>query len=420
MTGIFLNRLRFLIVGLFCSVSATAGLAQARLMINNGGFVNITNSAFLVIENPAANAITRTTSGHIISEGENNIIKWSIGTTAAGYTIPLGFSTTNYIPVTFTTSAASGSGFFNFSTYRTPWNNSSQLPAGITTFNNLAGSDNSAFVLDRFWRIDAQSYTTKPTLSNLLFTYIDVEHSVASNTITEGNLKAQRYNSNINDWKDYVPAGTVSTAANTVTIPSVSASNLYPWWVLVDLSKPLPVELLSFSARPERAMVQLTWTTAVELNNDYFTIQRSQDGLEFENVGQVKGVGTTQSSQDYSYLDIDAIIGRSYYRLRQTDFDGAQKYSEVRKVEVDENRSVELIAFPNPAPTNGFSLDFQQLLKSPTSIKVYDLLGNMIFSKIIDPGIRVYTLTLNNTSAGVYIVKTVNYEFNLQQTVVLK
>jgi len=55
--------------------------SQARLILNNGGIVNITNSAFVVIDNPSTNAITRNTSGHIISEGEFNRVKWNIGTT---------------------------------------------------------------------------------------------------------------------------------------------------------------------------------------------------------------------------------------------------------------------------------------------------------------------------------------------------
>jgi hypothetical protein len=62
--------------------------AQARLILNNGGIVNITNNAFVVIDNPAANAITRNTAGHIISEGELNRLKWNIGTTAGSYIVP--------------------------------------------------------------------------------------------------------------------------------------------------------------------------------------------------------------------------------------------------------------------------------------------------------------------------------------------
>src|SRR4051812_9566445 len=71
-----------------------SSLAQGRLILNNGGIVNITNSAFVVIDNSNPNAITRNTSGHIISEGKFNRVKWNIGTTAGSYVVPFGIGTT--------------------------------------------------------------------------------------------------------------------------------------------------------------------------------------------------------------------------------------------------------------------------------------------------------------------------------------
>jgi hypothetical protein len=406
-----------LLTGLLLFIPVINVLAQARLILNNGGIINITQGAILVIDNPAANAITRNSSGHIISEGESNRIQWKIGTTAASYTIPWGFSTTNYIPVSFTTASAAGSGLFQFSTYRTPWNNSSQLPTGIATFTNTSGADNSAKVLDRFWQINAQSYTTKPTLTNLLFTYIDVEHSVASNTITESSLQAQRYNTTSNVWGDYAPSGTVNTTNNTVTVASLTSANLFAWWTLVDQASPLPIDLLSFSAEPIGSIVKLDWTTASELNNNHFTIQRSSGEGDFADIGEVKGTGSSSVSRQYSFSDLNALSGRSYYRLKQTDFDGVTKFSDVRKVDMDELSLTSLTVFPNPTTTNEFSLDFHEALKNPTSVTVYDLLGKLVFNDIVNPGITIYTINLVNSPAGVYVVKTLNTQASFQQVV---
>ena len=166
--------------------------AQARLVLNNGGIVNITNSAFVVIDNPNSNAITRNTSGHIISEGEFNRVKWNIGTTAGSYVVPFGIGAAEYLPVSFTTASAVGAtGNLTFAMYPVgSWLNTSNLPTGVTNFVNNYGANNSAFAVDRFWRIEPTNYTTKPALTNLLFTYRDIEHSVASNAITESNLIA--------------------------------------------------------------------------------------------------------------------------------------------------------------------------------------------------------------------------------------
>jgi len=216
---------------LFGSFAATR--AQTR-MILNGGIVNITQGAYLVIDNAATNAITRN-SGHIISETANSNIRWNIGTSTGAYSIPWGYGTSDYIPVTFTKSAGAGSGHFLFATYHTPWNNVAQLPPGVTNINGASGADNSAFEADRFWKINAQGYTTKPDLTNLEFTYLDAENA-APNTIFETKLRAKRYNSSLNSWTDIVLSSAVNPSTNKVTVGTVEASNLEPWWTLGTLN----------------------------------------------------------------------------------------------------------------------------------------------------------------------------------------
>jgi len=219
----------FLILGLIFNTGCTPVFAQARLILD-GAIITIAQGAYLVIENPAANAITRN-SGYIVSEGENNMIKWMIGTTTGNYTVPWGYNS-NYIPLSFTPgSGTGGSGYFLFSTYHTGWQNSTQLPTGVANMNGASGTDNSAFASDRFWQVNAQSYTVKPTLSNLTFTYIDVENSATNNTITESNLKASRYHSSLTSWTDVILASTLNTTSNAITVTSVNAANLQPWWV---------------------------------------------------------------------------------------------------------------------------------------------------------------------------------------------
>jgi hypothetical protein len=209
---------------------------QARLVLN-GGVVNITQSAYLVIDNPAANAVTRN-SGYITSEGENNRIKWNIGTTASTYTIPWGYSS-SYIPLTFTTASATGSGYFLFSTYHTNWQNSTQLPTGVTNMNGTSGTDHSAFETDRFWKISEQSYTTKPLLSNVIFTYPDAEYLATNNSINESGLVAKSYNSTSNSWTTNVFSSVDNATNNTVTITSVGLADLNDWWVLGSTGKNL-------------------------------------------------------------------------------------------------------------------------------------------------------------------------------------
>ncbi len=91
-------------------------------------------------------------------------------------------------------------------------------------------------------------------------------------------------------------------------------------------SPPLPIALTAFGARPSGEAVALYWQTATELNNDYMAVERSADGRAFTEIGRVAGAGTTQEAQEYQFTDRQPLPGRSYYRLRQADFDGQAEY----------------------------------------------------------------------------------------------
>src|SRR4051812_20864288 len=95
---------------LLCVIAAIPGFSQSKLVLN-GAFVTLSNDVYVVVDNSATSAILRN-SGHIISEGENNRLKWNLGTTTGTFTVPFGYGTTDYLPVTFTKAAGTGSGAF--------------------------------------------------------------------------------------------------------------------------------------------------------------------------------------------------------------------------------------------------------------------------------------------------------------------
>ena len=376
--------------------------SQNRLVLN-GAYINITNGANLVVDNSASNAIT-VNSGHIISEGENNNIKWNLGTSTGTYTVPLGYSNTNYIPLMFTKTAGTGSGSFVFSTYKTGnWQNSLSLPTGVPDVNNVSGADNSANVIDRFWKINASGYTAKPDLSNLIFTYIDGEHSVAANTIAETNLIAQRYNSTLPNWGDYLPPSVVNITSNQVTVSSLTAANLFDWWTLSVINSPLPIELLSFTATLKKdKTVDLSWTTVSELNNDYYTIEKSSDGYNWFYLTKVKGAGTTNIKQEYVFNDSQPFVGTTYYRLKQVDYDNSFTYSNIESVELDNYGNI--LAKPNPF-TN---LCYIQLdgATSINKLEIFNSIGQIVKTVSIEsPDQKIIQLDFTNMAIGIYYLK---------------
>jgi len=103
----------------------------------------------------------------------------------------------------------------------------------------------------------------------------------------------------------------------------------------------LPVELLSFSGKQAGARTQLQWATTSEINNDYFTIERSINGNEFYPIGQVEGAGYSYSRLNYSFEDKNP-LAENYYRLKQVDFNGELRYSKTISINVESNLKYEV------------------------------------------------------------------------------
>lgn len=323
--------------------------SQTRLILN-GATITIRNNANLIINNPNTNAITRL-NGQIISEGENNNIKWCIGTSTGTYIVPLGYQTSDYIPITFTKTAGTGNGSFIFSGYHTGWNNSAYLPTGVLNVS-YNGVDNSPYTIDRFWKIDAANYTIKPALSNLTFTYIDNEHTALGNFITESELGAQRWNSTINDWGDFIPGVDITILTNKIMVATVNPADLYKWWTLPGLngSHALPVELVAFNGDCNNSSVLLEWKTASEWNSNYFLVERSIDGNIWNTIATLKAAGNSNIDNTYTFTDESIEEKRNYYRLKQVNNDKTFSYSSIIQVACNSTDELNVLqVFPNPS-----------------------------------------------------------------------
>jgi hypothetical protein len=119
----------------------------------------------------------------------------------------------------------------------------------------------------------------------------------------------------------------------------------------------LPINLISFSGEASGSAVNLSWTTANEINNDYFTVERSDDGNNFIPVMTVKGAGNSTSELYYQAKDTKPQGGTNYYRLKQTDYDGKFEYFDIITVNVDNGISGGAVQIESISP-NPFKDDF--------------------------------------------------------------
>lgn len=166
-----------------------------------------------------------------------------------------------------------------------------------------------------------------------------------------------------------------------------------------DASSPLPVELIMFKARPSKDVIKLNWKTASELNNDFFSVERSLDGENWLQITTVEGAGTTNKTTEYNVLDHQPVEGVSYYRLRQTDFDGKISFSSIEQVNFIGQTMIQ--AFPNPS-VGVFHLSNSARLEVE-SIRVVNNLGQTMFPLITKDG--DITIDLTPFSQGIYILQ---------------
>ena len=161
----------------------------------------------------------------------------------------------------------------------------------------------------------------------------------------------------------------------------------------------LPVELASIDGSLEDDAIMLHWSTASELNSDYFEVQRSIDGKHFERIGQVVAQGFSNGLFDYEFMDGYPGFGPNYYRLKQVDLDGDYEFSEIVVVEYI---SAEFQVFPNPA-------DHYILIQTEEMdervFEVFDMSGRKIKSVSTPYGQYRIVIDLNDLQAGAYYVK---------------
>jgi hypothetical protein len=186
----------------------------------------------------------------------------------------------------------------------------------------------------------------------------------------------------------------------------------------------LPVAFTSFTVTPKNSDVLLAWSTASEINNRGFEVERSVDGRNFEYVNFVKGAGNSSRANHYDLTDKKAFdISRSnvlYYRLKQTDFDGKFVYSTVVRVNKNQQALGSLTLFPNPYATD-FSISLTSTDAGKAVIEMMDIQGKVVASQETSLLTGSNTVAINNASdlnAGVYFVRvTLNGETQMLKLV---
>ena len=209
-----------------------------------------------------------------------------------------------------------------------------------------------------------------------------------------------------NDGTEIVAMPNINTSTARIKIEAIG--NVFFDISNIDfiLAGPLAVTLTSFAGKKDRNTNLLIWETASESNNEGFEVERSHDGNRFEKIAFTKGHGTTNQTQNYSCADLKPINGINYYRLKQVDFDGRYKYSNVLTLINDDNMTIAV--YPNPS-TGIFSIVLaNEANETDEAILIYNAFGQKINVQV-----NQNQLDLSGQPSGLYYLQTQNQVLKL-------
>jgi len=306
---------------------------------------------------------------------------------------------------------------------------------GFIEIKNAAGLDNNEYY---FWGHDGASQwatntTDIPTLAGLQARVQRVWRGQMIGTITSFDvildLSAYPSSTRATDLRLLVDTNSSGTFSDevagvgvigpptgswpTFTFTGVTAMNATRRFTIGTVNKSLtslPIALESFNAKQVQNTVELTWQTASEENNDFFTLERSADGQVFETITTVKGAGNSKEERDYKFVDQNPYEGLSYYRLSQTDFDRTKK--QFNPVSVNFAReNADFRIFPNPASGDRFYVYIPGTERNHSiQVSVEEVNGKQLVASGCDcliPGQdNAYEVVLPHALAtGLYLVK---------------
>ncbi|MCI1754175.1 MAG: hypothetical protein LKM36_15335 [Flavobacteriales bacterium] len=200
-----------------------------------------------------------------------------------------------------------------------------------------------------YWEINRNNLNTQQATIQLTW-----RDPVSCGVTLVEDLRTAYYDGTI--WLDRGAANVTPLAASgSIETLNVQTSFLQAnnYWTLGSLStqNPLPIELISFTAKANGDHVDLAWATASEKDNDHFNVERSADALDFAPISEVAGAGNSQSVLHYTDVDKTPLPGLSYYRLRQTDFNGATSLSQAVPVFFNRATGGLVVLYGNDGPS---------------------------------------------------------------------
>lgn len=261
---------------------------------------------------------------------------------------------------------------------------------------NTSDRDPSLVTLSscEYWILDREVGSSSVSVS------MGYEYERSCGTSEPSDLRIARWNGSL--WQNHGYSGHIGDSLLGTVTSGEPISEFSPFtFGSGTFNNPLPIELLFFDAYPSGKVVKVDWTSGTELNNDFYTVERSSDAIHFERVGFVNGNGNSSEELSYSFVDENPLIGTSYYRLRQTDFDG--NFEIFPMVPVSMEDVIDLLVYPNPALDK---VTIEAVGRGEKLIRLINFSGVEMASKRTSD--QIVEFDISDLASGLYIVEVSN------------
>jgi hypothetical protein len=328
--------------------------------------------------------------GYVRKEGRTPGSEYSSGPLGDNYEFPVGDGT-DYQPI-YTTQPGVGTNGFRARYYHTDPDPLYSDAALAPTLNHISSCE--------YWDLDQTAGTNSVSVR---LTWDANSCGVTSET----DLRVAQWSGAL--WDDHGYGSHSGTTAAGTILSAAAVGNFGPFTLAsATIGNPLPIELISFEGKVVGNQVNLKWVTATEINNDYFLLERSANGLDFEMIAQVDGAGNSNSILEYPETDFNPYTGVSYYRLKQVDFDGSYSYSQIIPVEYNPTGDVSINVYPNPTNAGqGFNVELYGLASQQVKLRLFDVSGKLLVNKTITDNNKSSVTNMQlpyNVASGIYTI----------------
>jgi len=292
------------------------------------------------------------------------------------------------------------------------------------------------------WPYPATTYTVSVknlagTVTYYTNSYTTTAGSSSYNTYTESGLNlflpagAYKilYSTTGADWNVSTNASdnnvNIGTKPNKVANFNYTVTNLTPTFLpcsqmsaAISYDCPLPVAFSFFYVTKSGESALLKWITSNEINNDYFQIQKSTDGINFYTIGSIFGTENSNNGQPYSYTDSDIQSGTTYYRIKQVDYNGTYSFSTVRSISF--NQPFSFTIKPNPSNGTFTIVVYSENLSDTYNVEIINTLGVVVYEEEKENYDNQIQMNLNHLAKGIYLVRITSNDVTYFEKVVIE